>query len=229
MLRKTSIAPGEWYHCYTRGIDGRTTFQDREDYWRFIETLYTSNSDTSLERGRLFRLSHAEIMDEPRGAALVSIGAYCLMPNHFHLILKGNDENGLSAFMRKLGIGYAMYFNKKYGRIGNLFVKPFRSRHIGTDSYLRRVIPYIHLNPVELFEPLWKKGVVNDLKQVQARIESYDFSSLPDYLSDERPTKAVLDRNVIEELLSAQMPPLEALLSEMAEYYAELELATTKE
>ena len=81
--------------------------------------------------------------------------AYCLMPNHFHLLLQDAlpAGGGISKFMQKVGTAYTMYFNASRERAGNLFVKPFRSKHVSDDRYFKRVAQYIHFNPIELMEP----------------------------------------------------------------------------
>ena len=86
-------------------------------------------------------------MDEiDRGETLVDIGIYCLVPNHFHLLIKEKTENGISEFVKKVATGYSMYFNKKYERTGSLFEGPFKAKRIDTDEYLKYIFSYIHLN-----------------------------------------------------------------------------------
>src|SRR3989344_4020646 len=135
----------ELYHCYTRSIDGRPVFKDADDYDRFLEAMYLCNGNRRLLRGALFRPSHEHLLSLKRGSPLVAIGAYCLMPNHFHV-----------------------------------FIKPFRAKHIEKDDYFQRVAHYIHLIPVELFEPKWKKGEVRDMKSLRRKMKAYRYSSLID-------------------------------------------------
>lgn len=222
--RRELFGPGEWYHCYTRGIDGRITFEIQDDYRRFVQALYLSNSAETIERGRFQRLDHEEIFNLPRGARLVGVGAYALMPNHIHLFLKEIEEGGISKFMQRLGTSYTMYYNTRYKHIGNLFVKPFRSRHVATDGYLKRIVSYIHLNPCSLYEYGWKAGQVNNMDGLREFLEYYPYSSMTDYQGARRPENALLDWGEINELLREQTLPLETLLPEMAEYYAQLDL-----
>ena len=150
-MNRKPFAPDEWYHCYSRGVDKRTTFESPREYKRFIELLYLCNSEEPIHRSNLLNKTNEEILSVLRGAPLVSIGAYCLMPNHFHLLLKDLSEegDGISRFMQKLGTAYTMFFNTSRERTGNLFVKPFRSKHIKDDEYLKRVTQYIPFNPIE--------------------------------------------------------------------------------
>ena len=152
------FAPGEWYHCYSRGIDKRIVFENQSDHQRFVALLYLANSSITLHRSILGHLNHHELFSIPRGESLVSIGAYALMPNHFHLLLHEKNEGGISTFMQKLGTAYTMYFNIKHERIGGLFTKPFRARHVSDDRYFQYVVDYIHLNPLELFEHKQKES-----------------------------------------------------------------------
>jgi len=103
-MRKTNFANDEYYHVYNRGTDKRKIFLDYKDYDRFIKSLDEFNSETPAWK--------FEFEVGPR-IRLVEIIAYCLNPNHYHLILKQLKENGITEFMRKIGTGYTMYFNKK--------------------------------------------------------------------------------------------------------------------
>lgn len=150
-MRKTQFAIGEWYHCYNRGVDKRITYEDSLDYFRFLEQLYLANSELPLRRDDIGPQDFEKILKIPRDETLVAIGAFCLMPNHFHLVLKEIMEGGITMFMQKLGTAYTMYFNARYERVGSLFVKPFRSKHIDTDRYFQYLINYLHCNPAELY------------------------------------------------------------------------------
>lgn len=216
--RKTSFAIGEWYHCYNRGVDKRITYEDTRDYHRFLEQLYLANSETPLRRDDIGTQNFEKILQVPRSEALVSIGAFCLMPNHFHLILKEITENGITIFMQKLGTAYTMYFNGRYERTGNLFVKPFRSRHVYDDDYLQHLINYVHCNPAELYEPKWKTGYTKNLQTLTKKLIEYPYSSLGAYEDVRLPTCAILDENVFD---VARTAPAGQMIHEAKEYYSE--------
>ncbi len=221
MANREAFGVDEWYHCYSRGVDKRKTFETLAEYRRFLQLLYLCNSSTTIHRSDLFKKSHAEILQVERGEPLVALGAYSLMPNHFHLLLKEIVEGGIAAFMQKLGIAYAMYFNRRHERTGNLFVKPFRSKHVADDRYFRYVAQYLHLNPAELFEPNWKEGNISNLSHLEKSLFAYPFSSLADYCGADRPEKVLLDQqsfNLMRELL----PPLSETIGDAAAYYADL-------
>lgn len=213
MGARTPFGIGEWYHCYSRGVDKRATFQDERDFERFMQSLYLANDSTSL---RHEDIAHPQDFLHPRSQSLVAIAAYTLMPNHYHLVLREICDGGITAFMRKLGIAYTTYFNTKYERIGNLFVKPFRAKHIDSDVYLQHTVHYTHLNPVELFEPGWKKGCVVDKATLIEKLLAYPYSSLADYEGFNRPSGAILD---MESMKAFNPIPLEVLIRERGEWY----------
>ena len=220
--RQVEVAADEWDHCFTRSIDKQTVFKDTSDYQRFLQTLYLCNGNRALLRGALRWPSHEHLLSLPRGEPLVAIGAYCLMPNHFHLLLRQVAAKGISMFMQKLGTSFSMYHNAKYEHIGNVFIKPFRAKHVGKDDYFQHVTQYIHLNPAELFEPQWKEGVVRNMNALTRRLGDYPYSSLVDYLGTKRPENAIIDADTAHLFESA--PSLDNLLFEAAEYYRELNL-----
>lgn len=220
--RRVPFAVGEWYHCFTRGIDKRTTFESEDDARRFLQLLYLANDVRPIRRDNFYTTSHQEILLRVRTRPIVSVGAYCQMGNHYHLLLQEIIEGGISAYMQKIGTGYTMYFNEKHDRIGSLFVKPFRSKHIDSDAYLRRVVQYIHLNPAEIFEHGWKRGDAPDNASLRQKLSAYPFSSLPDYLGIKRVERGILDERAMV-LLRSGMPDISVLLEEMSEYYQELQ------
>jgi len=196
------FAPSEWYHCYSRGIDKRIVFENVSDYQRFISLLYLTNTTTTLHRSNLKNLKYDELFTVPRNEPLVDIGAYALMPNHFHLLLYEKRGGGISTFMQKLGTAYTMYFNIKRERSGGLFTKPFRARHISDDNYFQYVIDYIHLNPLELFGSGLKKYTPMSRRRLEnklvTKLKAYPFSSLPDFNGILRPNKTILGKEVFE-------------------------------
>lgn len=190
--RFTPIVPGEFYHVYNRGTDKRIIFHDNADYRRFMELLYLSNCKQPINV-RDIKKTRQSVFDFDRGEQLVSIGAYCLMPNHFHLLLTPVEENNAAKFMNKLGTSYSMYFNKRYNRTGALFQGPFKSQLAGRDEYLKYLFAYIHLNPVKLIQKDWKEQGIKDVYKALDHAGSYQYSSLPDYLGFTRPEKAIIN------------------------------------
>ncbi len=196
--RRVPFQLDEWFHCYNRGIDKRTVFESEDDSERFLQLLYLANSGKNLHMADISVRRTDDIVSRPRARTLVSIGAYCLMPNHYHLLLKEIREGGITQFMQRLGTAYTMYFNTKNDRTGNLFMKPFRSRHVGEDRYFQQVVNYIHCNPAERFEPGWKKGVVRNMNRLEKWLRAYRYSSFPDYAGVRRPIVSILSRDGFE-------------------------------
>ncbi|MEK7175446.1 MAG: transposase [Patescibacteria group bacterium] len=195
MNRNIELSIGEYYHVYNRGTDKRIIFKNDKDYYRFLILLYLCNSSLSVDLGDSLRHGStlSEMLDTEREETLVSIGAYCLMPNHFHLLLKENKENGISLFMQKLTTAYTMYFNKKYDRSGALFQGKFKAKHANTDNYLKYLFSYIHLNPIKLIDKNWTEDGIKDLDKAENYLNNYIFSSYPDYIGEKRKEKCILD------------------------------------
>ncbi len=196
--RNTALVPGVFYHVYNRGTDKRTIYQNPVDYRRFIELLFLSNS-TQPVNVRDVHEQYSSVFDYDRGNNLVAIGAYCLMPNHFHILATPIVENGLSTFMGKLTTGYSMYFNKKYDRTGVLFQGRFKSELADRDEHLKYLYAYIHLNPVKLIDPKWKEQGSKEAAKSFNFATSYSYSSLPDYLGQLRPENAIVNSDPFPE------------------------------
>ena len=219
--RDIPFAVGEWYHCYNRSIEKRISFEDTRDYHRFLELLYLANDELPLRREDIGNRKFEEMLNIPRGKRLVAIGAFCLMPNHFHLVLKEVSEGGITAFMRKIGTAYAVYFNARHERTGNLFLKPFRSRHVSSDRYFQHLINYVHCNPAALYEPKWKTSHVVDPQFLGERIAAYPYSSLSSHTGARPPTRAILDAEIFS---VARTVSIQKMLQEALEYCADSDI-----
>lgn len=185
MERKTKFEIGEFYHVYNRGVEKRIIFQNSIDYKRFLVLLYITNSNKQIHISNdvWYKGNIEKVFEKDRGEPLVAIGAYVLMPNHFHLLLTPLVDGGISKFMLKLQTGYSMYFNKKNDRVGALFQGVFKSQHIDDDTYLRYIYAYIHLNPAKLKNSNWKTQPKSFLAKLKKFIAKYPYSSLQEYLS----------------------------------------------
>ena len=115
---------------------------------------------------------------------LVEVIAFCLMPNHYHLVLRQLVDGGITLFMKKLADSYVGYFNLKYDRkgMGSLFQGSFKAVHVEDDRQLMALVCYIFTNPVELIEKSWKESGVKDVKKAIAFLNSYRWSSYLDYI-----------------------------------------------
>ena len=188
-LRKTKLVSGEIYHVYNRGVDKRDIFIDSEDHLRFIHDLYEFNDKNPTinlalylnPKNKLKEVGLPKIKRGPR-ERLVNILAYCLMPNHFHLMIQQKEENGITEFMRKIGTGYTNYFNKKYERNGVLFQGKFKSVHLEKDAHLLYLPIYIHFNPLDYGFKEWREGKIKNNKKALEFLDNYRWSSHMDYI-----------------------------------------------
>jgi len=177
----------EIYHIVTRGVEKRVIFQDESDHYRAIFSLYEFNDEKHvlIRDRRRTRLQQKKLGREQFSAnrnLIVEILAFCLMPNHIHLLLKQLKDNGISKFMNKFGAGYGTYFNKKYNRTGHLFQGRFRAVHIKNNEQLQNVFVYIHTNPTETIESGWKDIGVENTDEVIKFLENYKWLSYADYI-----------------------------------------------
>ena len=191
------------YHVLNRGVDKRKIFLDEEDYLRFVHDLFEFNDIESVNNLTYFfrnkfknngvvapprDISHSKIRpyvsqeDKKPRKLLVEILAFCLMPNHYHLMIKPKYDDGLFKFMKKLNMGYAKYFNEKYTRSGALFEGRYKSAIVRDDSYFIHLPYYIHLNPLDLEFPEWRIGKIENYESAIKFLENYRWSSFPDYI-----------------------------------------------
>lgn len=191
--RKYAFSEGEFYHVYNRGNSKQIIYNSDEDHSRFIRLLYLSNSSLQF---KIEYLERSDFLFE-RGQPFVAIGAYCLMPNHFHLLLTPLVEDGISKFMQKLSTAYAMFYNNKYERTGTLFEGKFKARWVDSDEYLKYLYAYIHLNPVKLIDPLWKEEGIKDAETAFQFARSYKYSSLQDYLDVEQALPVRQEKDIL--------------------------------
>ena len=183
-MYRENFAFENYYHIFNRGLDKRNLFLERKDYSRFIRSLYYFNDINFLPNN--FDYEEQILINNPSRKEMVEILAWCLMPNHFHLILSPKIKSGITKFMRRLGTGYTMYTNIKYKRSGHVFQGPFKAKHIKDNEYLQHLTRYIHLNPLKLIDPNWEEKGVKNVKTSKNFIIAYPWSSLGDYLGEKR-------------------------------------------
>lgn len=198
--RKVRLVNNEIYHIVARAIDNNTIFKNIDDKYRGIFSIYEfNNAKQVVIRER--RQARAKIKKEFKKIAkdlvdrdpvsvdsadsrdkLVEVLAFCIMPNHIHLLVRQIKDSGITKFMVKVGAGYGGYFNRKYSRRGPLFQNRFVAVHIENEEQLKVVFAYIHANPVSLIEPKWKEFGIKNLKKCIEFLENYKWSSYLDYI-----------------------------------------------
>ncbi|MEK7098893.1 MAG: transposase [Patescibacteria group bacterium] len=170
---------GEYYHVFNRGVEKRTIFLDDSDRWRFLALLLLLQGEVSFPQiNRLIKnvkhsMFDSDIFTEITRHRTVELVAFCLMGNHFHLMLHESTEGGISKYMQRLLNAYTKYFNARHKRSGHLFAGKFKSVHIDRNEYLTYLSAYIHANPREL-------------KQWSEREMEYVWSSFQDFAVNNR-------------------------------------------
>lgn len=148
---------GAYYHLYNRGVNKTTIFRDKQDYSVFLKYLsqYLVPKDLNALQKTLLDPS-SSTKDKEEAVRLLRINnfsetvdliAYCLMPNHYHLLIKQSDERSVELLMKSLMTRYSMYFNKKHDRVGTLFQSAYKAVIIETEPQLLHLSRYIHQNP----------------------------------------------------------------------------------
>jgi putative transposase len=192
------FAEGEFYHIYNRGVEKRAIFMDRTDYERLSRGLSLFNSNQPFEFASLLKGKEKKEIVSPAGRPLVSIVSYVLMKNHVHLLALCRNAKDFSDFLRKVFIGYSMYFNAKYNRSGVLFQGRTKSKHIDKDSYLTHLVDYIHLNPLDYILPDWRTQEIEDTQKAKEYISNYEWSSFAEIIG--KKFDPALDYNLVTEL-----------------------------
>lgn len=131
--------PDSYYHIYARGRGKQTIYHDDEDCRVFLNLLKRHLcSDKVLDN---YGVAYVNIRSD------IELLCYCLMPNHFHLVVYQNNVNAMSQLMRKVMPSYTRYYNKKYDSSGSLFESTYKASRISNDTYLLHISRYVHRNP----------------------------------------------------------------------------------
>ncbi len=198
-IRKNPLVKGEYYHIYNRGNSKQKIFLDKNDYYHFVKCLFICNTYKNFKFRDDIVDAQIDAFDFDRGKPLVSIGAWVLMPNHFHIYLTTNShmsdmwkKNNISEFMRKLSTSYSKYFNAKYKRSGGLFEGSFKSVLVSEDTQAKYLFSYIHLNPIKLIDSKWKENGIKNKKVALKFLNLYKWSSYLDYIGVSRKENKIL-------------------------------------
>jgi len=210
---------GEIYHLVLRGVGDMEIFKNRDDYFRGIFSIYEFNTTNPVvieerrrARKKIKKISRGPTSGDSRGPTsgdsneedkrdrMVDTLMFCFMPNHIHLAVRQIKEKAIPQLMKKIGTGYASYFNKKYDRKGHLFQGRYRAVHVKNTEQLKTLFVYIHTNPISLIEPRWQKEGVVDLEKSIKFLKDYKWSSYSDYIG-KRNFPSVTERNFILEAM----------------------------
>ena len=180
----------ELFHLLNRGVDKRNIFLDDSDRARFVHNLFEFNDSAPAHPLKSEKLDlrsptfRRRSRDVPRQDRLVDIHSWCLMKNHYHLLLSEKVEGGITKFIRKLNIGYSKYFNERYERSGALFQGRTKRVLIARDAHFLYIPHYIHLNPLDYVRSAhrWREGKIASAQSALAHLNNYRWSSYLDYI-----------------------------------------------
>jgi putative transposase len=198
LMRSVTISVGEYYHVFNRGAHKQPIFHTDADYARFLfSTLHLQSPANFPQIGRLTKhfVQHSEldsendIVKEIADNRYVDLVAFCLMSNHFHLLLKESVEGGIARYMQRILNSYTKYYNTKYEHSGHLLQGPYKAVHVGANEQLLHTASYIHRNPLELNK--WK-----------SKIELYPWSSFLDYSEESRWGPLLAQEIILEQFLN---------------------------
>ncbi|OHA66124.1 MAG: hypothetical protein A3D64_03165 [Candidatus Wildermuthbacteria bacterium RIFCSPHIGHO2_02_FULL_49_9] len=182
MRRVIQFAPGFYYHLCNKSNDGKVIFFDERDYARMLFFMLFYQSPTpffNIGRSISYFMQHGtfnisqETQETIQAKQRVELNAFTIMPNHFHILAREKEENGIVRYLQRLQAGYAKYANAKYERGGHLFRGSFRAVPVKTDEQLLYLSAYIHRNP-------------RDLDKWRGQELSYPWSSYQDFAKENR-------------------------------------------
>ena len=209
-IERPQLVNDEIYHITIRGTADMAIFKNQSDYYRMVFSIYEFNNakPVLIRNKRKLRANNGRgqtsaNLDSIERDLLVEIMAFCFMPNHIHLLLRQIKDNGITKFMRKVGTGYAGYFNRKYKKKGHLFQGKFWATRVKTDEQLQTAFVYIHSNPISLVEPKWKEGGIKDTGKTIKFLENYKWSSYLDYI-DKKNFPSVTNRDFISNVMNGK-------------------------
>jgi REP element-mobilizing transposase RayT len=192
-MRKDKLAEGEYYHIFNRGVDKRKIFGDEKDFSRFCVSmdLLNDEQDGLMNKWRDFKkcvpraqLSEFKKKYLEKRKNLVDIIAFCLNPNHYHMLLRQRGDKGVEKFMHRLGTSYTNYFNERNARSGSLFQGRFKSTHINSNSLLFYLSVYVNCN--------------SEIHGI-AKAKEYYWCSYGDYLGIRDDFKDILKKDLLTE------------------------------
>lgn len=177
--RKTPLITGEIYHVFNRSVARQPIFVFQKDYKRALDII-----GFYIYQKPLLRFSHYNRLPEKqktdfiqnlkkKGKKQINLISFCIMPNHFHFLIKEIHPEGITTFMRNFQNSYAKYFNKRSERSGAVFQSMFKAIRIETEEQLLHVCRYIHLNPLTSY-------LIKDLSE----LETYPWNSFKYFLEN---------------------------------------------
>lgn len=173
----------ELYHVLNRGVDKRRLFDDARDYQRFAHDLFVFNDTKEAPENHGQHILDFVSPEKDTRERLVDIHAWCLMHNHYHLLLSSRVDGGITTFLRKLNIGYAKYYNERHERCGFLYQGRTKKILIERNEHFLYMPHYIHLNPLDYLPGAenWRAGKIEKGAQCLDYLDAYRWSSFHAY------------------------------------------------
>ena len=199
MLQTRPDNVGTIYHIVSRGVDKRKIFLDEQDHFRAVHDLFEFNDTQQLSNSTYYFKNNplvpnlglrktedvSSVLRRPNirrpRILLVDLMAFCLMPNHYHFLIRPRSPGAITIFMKRFNMGYAKYFNEKYKRTGALFEGRYRRIEIVEESHFVHVPYYIHCNPLDADFHGWRERILPDHNGAVNFLDSYRWSSHRDY------------------------------------------------
>src|SRR3989338_2168775 len=205
-MRKEPFTVGNYVHVVKRGARGTLIVRNLSEKRRFLKMLrYLNSQEIDENWERTVSDSSITLYDWPpqwhTQRPLVKILGYCLMPNHFHLLLKEIEMNGISKFVKKISESMTLFNNNKYGEHGSIFQGAYRARTIHNNEYLRYVAAYILVkNPFELYAGGLREAQKNFEDAYKFSIE-YEFCSLVPYAGNT--FSQIIEKDILGEIFQS--------------------------
>ena len=173
----------ELFHVLNRGVEKRDIFLDDRDRFRFTHGLALFNTNTAANNTTYFIDNAYNDFVNRYEKPIVDIHGWCLMRNHYHLLLSAKVDGGITKFIRKLNVGYANYFNARYKHEGSLFQGRTKKILINSDAHFLHILNYIHLNPLDYVSGAreWRKRSLTNTEAAIKQLSTYRWSSYSDY------------------------------------------------
>jgi len=214
-MRVEPFTIGSYVHIYNRGNRKARIVHSEKDSWRFMQGLrFFNDTHSSVNLLRQLSASESNLNKQaksvfelgwppnwPEKDPLVKILCYCLLPNHFHLLLKEIRKGGISKFMQKLGVGYTNYSNYKYQEVGRVFQGAYKGKTVNNENYLEYLSVYIQvINVIELFEGGLEEAFEHINKALKF-VEQYPFSSYQDFIGLRK--SLIIDKDILGKIFDS--------------------------
>ncbi len=200
-MRQIELQVGDYCHVFNRGAGKQLIFRDKHDYRRFYQSMFLFNNKNFRNPG-----GYTEMRDEvllmfqnelkSQREPFVDIVSFCLLPNHYHLLLKQRLPNGIPLFLHKLAMGYSKYFNLRYKRTGTLYEGPYKAIIPEREGHLEHLPRYIHLNALDLTSIDWRSTLIDDWVGVVNALNKYPWSSHHVFINKKQRLDVVSDDEV---------------------------------